>query len=307
MERHERGLTDFGELTDVGLRTAWPHAAHHFTPWLAENLDRLSEAIGVDLDAETTEAAVGQFAGDILATGPEGQSVLVENQLESSDHSHLGQIMTYLAGLDARIVVWVARDFAEPHLSAIQWLNRHTDDEFAFFAVRLRVVRIADSPLAPIFEIAAKPNRWERQVRHRSTGPRAELVKTYREFWTHYAQRYPEDGIRANHGLANFWVRPRNDAPTISMAFSFARGHVGIFLTPRGLSEEAMEEWVGERRHLISETLDGGKTHHRKRFDTDERAQWDAACDWLHEQLGRYRAIFEADPAEGPEDARDGP
>ena len=205
MEQGEQGLTDFGKLTDVSLRTAWPHEAHDFTPWLAENLDRLSEAIGVDLDAETTEAPVGQFAGDILATGPEGQSVLIENQLESSDHSHLGQIMTYLAGLDARIVIWVARDFAEPHLSAIQWLNRHTDDEFAFFAVRLRVVRIADSPLAPIFDIAAKPNRWERQVRHRSAGPRAELVQTYREFWTHYAQRYPKDGIRANHGLANFW------------------------------------------------------------------------------------------------------
>ena len=298
MDNVSRESRDFSKLTDVSLRTAWPHEAHDFTPWLAENLDRLSEAIGVDLDAETTEAPVGQFAGDILATGPEGQSVLIENQLESSDHSHLGQIMTYWAGLDARIVVWVARDFAEPHLSAIQWLNRHTDDEFAFFAVRLRVVRIADSPLAPIFDIAAKPNRWERQVRHRSAGPRAELVQTYREFWTHYAQRYPKDGIRANHGLANFWVRPRRDAPAISLAFSYASGAVGIFFTPRGLSEEEMKMWRDERQEVIREALGRDQAAAWESFDTRNRDNWDAMCDWLHEQLGRYLMIFEADPAE---------
>ena len=144
----------FGELTEVD----GPHEAHDFTPWLAENLERLSEVLGIHLEVETIEAQVGEFRGDILATGPEGQSVLIENQLEWSDHSHLGQIMTYLAGLDARVVVWIARNFAEPHVSAIQWLNRHTENEFAFFALKLRVVRIDDSPLVPIFEVIAKPD-----------------------------------------------------------------------------------------------------------------------------------------------------
>ncbi len=294
----EKRLTEFGMLTDVSLRAAWPNEAHDFTPWLADNLGRLSEVIGVPLETETTEAPVGEFAGDILATGPDGQSVLIENQLEASDHSHLGQIMTYLAGLDARIVVWITRDFTEPHLSAIQWLNRHTDDEFSFFAVRLRVVRITDSPLAPIFEIVAQPNRWERQVRRESTGARAENVKTYRQFWTRDVGRHPGDGVRANHGLANFWIRPRRDAPAISMAFSFAAGRVGIFFTPRGLSQEAMDEWMNERRQLISDTLDGGEHGHWRRFDTNDRANWDAMCDWLHEKLGRYRTIIQAEPAE---------
>ena len=284
-------LTEFGRLTDASLRTAWPHEAHDFTPWLAGNLERLSEAIGVLLEAETTEARVGEFAGDILATGPEGQSVLIENQLEWSDHSRLGQIMTYPAGLDARVVVWIARDFTEPHLSAIQWLNRHTEDEFAFFAVKLRVVRIADSPLAPIFEVIAKPNNWERQVRRESTGSRAENVKRYREFWTHYARRYPNDGVRANHGLANFWIRPRKEAPAISLAFSYAGGNVGIFFTPRGLSQEAMNEWLSERRQVIRDRLDRGKRSHWKSFDTHHRENWDAMCDWLHEKLGQYLTI----------------
>lgn len=170
-------------------------------------------------------------------------------------------------------------DFAEPHLSAIQWLNRHTDDEFAFFAVRLRVVRIADSPLAPTFEIAAKPNRWERQVRHKSAGPRAELVKTCREFWTHYAQRYPEDGIRANHGLANFWVRPRRDAPAISLAFLHAGGAVGIFFTPKGLSEQEMKGWRDERQKVVKKAMGRDQAEEWESFDTHNRDNWDAMCD----------------------------
>ena len=181
----EKRLTEFGMLTDVSLRAAWPNEAHDFTPWLADNLGRLSEVIGVPLETETTEAPVGEFAGDILATGPDGQSVLIENQLEASDHSHLGQIMTYLAGLDARIVVWITRDFTEPHLSAIQWLNRHTDDEFSFFAVRLRVVRITDSlwlqssrSLRSLTDgsgrcVAKAPGRERKTSRHTASSGRA--------------------------------------------------------------------------------------------------------------------------------------
>ena len=287
-------LTEFGTLMDASLRKAWPHEARNFTPWLGDNLERLSEAIGVPLELETTEARVGEFAGDILATGPEGQSVLIENQLEWSDHTHLGQIMTYLAGLDARIVVWIARDFTEPHLSAIQWLNRHTENEFAFFAVKLRVVRIADSPLAPIFEVIAKPNNWERQIRSERIGSRTKNVKKYREFWTHYAQRYPRDGVRANHGLANFWVRPRKDAPAISLTFAFAAGQVGVFFTPRGLSQEAMVAWHAERQQVIRETLGDGLSYW-KRFDTQNTDNWDAMCDWLHEKLGQYLMVIEAE------------
>ena len=96
------------------------------------------------------------YSADILATYPaDGSRVIIENQLESTDHTHLGQIMTYLAGLEAKTVVWIARDFRGPHLSAIRWLNTHTTDEFAFFAIKLRVVQIGDnsSIVAPLFEV----------------------------------------------------------------------------------------------------------------------------------------------------------
>jgi hypothetical protein len=287
----------FGRLTEADLRTAWPHEARDFTPWLAENLERLSEVIGIPLETETVEAPVGEFAGDILATGPEGQSVLIENQLEWSDHSHLGQIMTYLAGLDARVVVWIARDFTEPHLSAIQWLNRHTENEFAFFAVKLKVVKIDDSPLAPIFEVMAKPNNWERQIHHERTGARTENVKRYREFWTHYARCYPNDGVKANHGLANAWIRPCKETPAISLAFSYASNYAGIFFTTHPyFSQDALKAWHSEHRQSISDRL--GRNAHWKNFDTHDRKNWDAICDWLHEKLEQYRSLIEVDPGQ---------
>lgn len=285
--------TAFGSLTEADLRTAWPHEARDFTPWLAENLERLSEALGIPLETETTEAPVGEFAGDILATAPEGQSVLIENQLEGSDHSHLGQIMTYLAGLEARVVVWIARDFTEPHSSAIRWLNQHTENEFAFFAVKLRVVKIDDSPLAPIFEVIEKPNHWERQIRHERTGSKAEIC---REFWTHYARRYPDDGVKANYGSTNAWIRPRKEAPTISLAFSYVSGRVGIFFTRKGLSQEAMNEWFSEHRQIISNEL--GRSEQWEYFDTHRRENWNDMCDWLHEKRGKYISVIEIDPGQ---------
>ncbi len=290
--------TAFGRLTEADPRTAWPHEARDFTPWLAENLERLSEALDIHLETETIEAPVGEFAGDILATDPEGQSVLIENQLEGSDHSHLGQIMTYLAGLEARIVVWIARDFTEPHLSAMRWLNRYTENEFAFFAVKLRVVKIDDSPLAPIFEVIEKPNNWERQVRHERTGARAENVKTKRcrEFWTHYSRRYPDDGVKANLGSTNAWIHPRKEAPAISLAFSYASGRVGIFFTPKGLSQEAMKEWFSEHRQIISDRI--GRSEQWESFDTHNRENWDAMCDWLHKKRGKYLSIINVDPGQ---------
>ena len=154
---------EFSELKDVPLREAWPHEANDFTPWLADNLHRLSQAIGVDLELEGTEVSVEGFSADILARIPSDNSmVVIENQLENTDHTHLGQVLTYLAGLEAQTVIWIAREFQGPHLSAIRWLNSHTVDPFAFFAVKVRAVRIGDAPapVAPLFEVLERPNDW---------------------------------------------------------------------------------------------------------------------------------------------------
>ena len=109
---------EFGELKNVNLRDVWGHEANDFTPWLAANVERLSKAIGIPLELEGTEVDVERFSADVVARNPSDDSrVLIENQLEDSDHTHLGQILTYLAGLEARTVVWIARNFHESHRS----------------------------------------------------------------------------------------------------------------------------------------------------------------------------------------------
>ena len=121
--------------------------------------------------------------------------MLIENQLENANLQHLGQAQVYLAGLDAKIVVWVAAGFNEEILSAIRWLNEHTVDPFAFFAVRVRAVRIGDSLPAPIFEVLERPNEWDRQVTETTKRGLSEIGEFRRDFWEHYSRRQPDPGI----------------------------------------------------------------------------------------------------------------
>lgn len=197
-------MTDirFDHLAEVPLRDAWSHEARRFTPWLAENLTYIANAIRVPLELDRTEVSVGSFYADILATTPDGGVVLIENQLEQTDHTHLGQIMTYLAGLDAQIVIWIAPEFREPHLSAIRWLNQHTAAAgFSFFALRLRVVRIGESPYAPVFEVVEKPSAFERGVQEAAgirDNAQGRVAAARVEFWSGYLERHPDAAI---HGI----------------------------------------------------------------------------------------------------------
>lgn len=215
--------SELGELVTADLRKAWPHEAHNFTPWLAKNLDRLSDVIGLDLDLEGSEVQVGPYRADIVANDPsDGTRVLIENQLEDANLRHLGQVLAYLAGLEAKVVVWIAKEFDEQHRSAIRWLNDHTDDPFAFFAIRVRVVRIAESPLAPVFEVLERPNEWDRRVQESTrTGELSERGQFWRAFWNHVASNYPDE-VRPNELGSGRRVAPRAAQEVREGA---ARGH----------------------------------------------------------------------------------
>lgn len=156
-----------GRLQRVELRDIWTTEATDFTPWLArpENLSVLAETLGIDLELEAQERAVGPFRADILCKeiGAE-RWVLIENQLERTDHSHLGQLLTYASGLEAVTIVWIAARFTEEHRSTLDWLNRITDDSFRFFGLEVELWRIGTSPAAPKFNIVSKPNDWSHSV-----------------------------------------------------------------------------------------------------------------------------------------------
>ncbi len=156
-----------GRLEKVDLRDVWTSEASDFTPWLAreENLSVLADTLGLELELEAEEKAVGPFRADILCRDTGSNAwVLIENQLERTDHNHLGQLLTYASGLQAVTIIWIASRFTEEHRSTLDWLNRITDTGFHFFGLEVELWRIGESSPAPKFNIVSKPNDWSRSV-----------------------------------------------------------------------------------------------------------------------------------------------
>ena len=157
--------TALGKLEQVEPRLLWTSEPADFTPWLASNLPTLGEALGLELELVKAEASVGPFACDIEARDINtSRKVIIENQLEPTDHTHLGQLLTYAAGLDATVVVWISPVVREQHRQAIDFLNRHTAEGLDFFAVALEVVKIGTSLPAVVFRLVASPNAWAKTV-----------------------------------------------------------------------------------------------------------------------------------------------
>ena len=285
---------EFGELQDIDLREAWPHEANDFTPWLAENLHRLSRAIGVDLALEDKEVSVEEFSADILARIPSDNSmVVIENQLENTDHTHLGQVLTYLAGLEAQTVIWIAREFREPHLSAIRWLNTHTVDPFAFFAVKVRAVRIgeAPAPVAPLFEVLERPNDWNRRVRAAGdTSDKAARRQLNDEFWSFYFERHSEDAeLRINRRSSNSVVYYSMGDVLVNQYLPQDR--VGVYLTERDRTyDERAIDLASKYKAALDHEL--GNCSRSLLIDTWNRDNWPQMADWLHERLAEFRRII---------------
>jgi len=158
---------NLGRLEKVDLRDIWEKEDTHFTPWLAkdENIELLGSAIDMDLVVEAEEKDVGPFRADILCKDIASNNwVLIENQLEKTDHKHLGQLLTYATGLDAVTIIWVASEFTEEHRATLDWLNKITDTQYNFFGIKVELFKIGDSKVAPVFNVVSKPNNWSRSI-----------------------------------------------------------------------------------------------------------------------------------------------
>lgn len=289
---------EVGRLIDISPREVWPNEARNFTPWLAENLDRLADAIGVrKLELEGTEVAVENYSADILAMNPaDGSRVLIENQLEQTDHSHLGQILTYLAGLNASIVIWVAREFRSEHLSAIRWLNQHTVDPFAFFAVRLRLVRIGDSVPAAIFEVLERPNEWDRRLQSAAQEKTSEISQFRKDYWEAYRARYPEDIAWNVPRVGSNWWWELTDLQLVLSIYVSVDG-VGLFVRgPLDVPPEETHQRLEPHREALENRLGlpmgyPSKPHLFSAFrktDMRERSNWTEATAWMHEKAHFY-------------------
>lgn len=200
------------KLVRVPLREAWKHEAGDFTPWLAEtdNLATLADALGLgELELVATEHQVGDFKLDILCTDGADQ-VIVENQLDKTNHAHLGQIITYAAGIGAKKIIWVAETFRPEHVAALEFLNQNTTEDLNFFAIEIELWRIGDSPLAPKFEVVVKPNEWAKAGREqaRAAVSATPTKQLYLRLWTELvallAKRAPT--IRPQKPRPQYWL-----------------------------------------------------------------------------------------------------
>lgn len=202
-----------GRLERVELRTVWNHEATDFTPWLAkpENLAALSEALGMDLESTGTEQSVNSYRADMLCTDAfSGNKILVENQLEKTNHSHLGQILTYSAGLNVKTVVWIASRFTDEHRAALDYLNEITNDDHSFFGLEVELWRIGNSAPAPKFNIVSRPNDWSKTIREAAQN-QVELsdIKLQQHlYWTAFKDFMDTRGssVRCQNPSAQHWM-----------------------------------------------------------------------------------------------------
>lgn len=183
-----------GKLEQVtDLRSIWKHEAKDFTPWLAkeENMEILSEAVGIDIVVEEQESNVGDFSVDLFATEEgTGRRIIIENQLEETNHDHLGKIITYASGKDAEVIIWIVKKARDEHKQAIEWLNQHTDDKFEFFLIEIELWKINDSEPAPKFNIVERPNNWAKAMKKTAALSETENLKL--AFWEKFNNEAPK-------------------------------------------------------------------------------------------------------------------
>lgn len=176
-----------GKLKEIDIRTVWAHEQYDFSRWLAseENIKELGDVLNLSLTEIETEKFVGSYRCDIICKDElSGKTVLIENQLESTNHDHLGKIITYASGLDAGVVVWVVASAREEHSSAIEWLNKHTTPDVDFFLIEVHAYTIGDSAPAPMFKVIEQPNDFAKSVKAIArTGDLSESQICRLEFW----------------------------------------------------------------------------------------------------------------------------
>ena len=245
-------MVELAEIGKVDLREVWANEAAEFTPWLQDNMDQLGDALGIELEVHQREASVGVFSLDLLARDVgNNRPVIIENQLEPTDHSHLGQLLTYAAGYDASAIVWIAKEFRDEHRAALDFLNGRTGEDTEFFGVVVELWKIENSRPAPHFMVVSAPNDWQKGTKSQTT-QRSERGERYREFFQPLMDRLREDDRFTR-------ARRIRNAPTQSWC-SFSTGH------GRGLTYSASFYRGGRAR--VEVYFDGGdKEWNKQLFD----------------------------------------
>lgn len=305
-------MQQLGRLEKITLRTYWEREDTHFTPWLGEeeNIGLLGETIGMELEVQEQEANVGPFRADILCRNTVDNSlVLIENQLERTDHTHLGQLMTYAAGLNAVTLVWVVERFTEEHRAALDWLNRITDDGFHFFGLEVELWRIGESPAAPKFNLVAKPNDWAKTVREVAQGHGKALTagqQSQLDYWTSFAAYMTsrDTQLRTPKPYPSNWMGYGVGRTGAQLMAIFNKGEASVYVETENTEHPGwFHLLLAQREEIESElgfTLNWQEKPENKKsciqtrleIDTRDRGNWPKVHDWMLDRLETMRRVF---------------
>ena len=305
-----------GHMKRVDPRTAWATEDRDFTPWLAENLSVLAGALGLDLELEAREQPVGTFRADILCKEiSSGIWVLIENQLKPTDHRHLGQLLTYAAGLEAAVMIWISTHFTEEHRNALDWLNRITDKNFQFFGLEIELWQIEGSPAAPWFNIVLTPSGWSRSTRKAADTGGSERKRGYEKYWAEFLKvldalnrrirgnRKPQSENWMGYEIRSIeGTRFRLHATVTS-----TRKQIGTGLLIEGKNPETFFDLLEKEKGTIEsgselgESLNWQKLPEKGRCridlpftnsDPTNEADWPRQHRWLAEKLNALHGVF---------------
>lgn len=292
---------ELGKIEKIGdLRSVWPNEAKDFTPWLAkdENLSLLCDAVGIDMTVDETESSVGSFNLDILATEINtGHKIVIENQLEYTDHDHLGKTITYAAGKNANIIIWIVKKAREEHRLAVEWLNSHTDEGIGFFLLEIELWSINQSVPAVKFNVVERPNDWAKEIKKADSITNT-TKKLKLEYWTAFNEYAFED--------AGYAKKFKKRKPSTDNWYSVSLGSSEYYLSFLMNTQEntlAVEFVISDNKELFRKlyqdkaVIESGagimfdwmelpdrkvsRISYRTNADFADRGKWPGQFDWI--------------------------
>ena len=292
-------------ITDI--RSVWHHEEKDFSKWLAqdENLKQLSDAIGIDIVLEERESSVGNFSVDLYALeeGTE-RRIIIENQLEDTNHAHLGKLITYASGKGAEVIIWVVKRARDEHRQAIEWLNQNTGVNIGFFLVEIELWQIDDSAIAPKFNVVERPNDWAKQMKN------VDSLSETKQLQLHFWQQLSEF-IKSNSSFSKEFS-PRKAQPQhwYDLSVGSSSYHIGLTVNTQKnlLGAEiyipddkekfaVLKKHAQEIENLIGEKVEWREATKATRIitlhscDISKEEQWDSAFNWLMNKAVEFKRV----------------
>lgn len=303
---------NLGNLKKINVRNIWSHEALEFTPWLAKenNIAELGKALGLELEVEGTEVAVGPYSADILVKDAGSNDyIVIENQLEKTDHDHLGKAITYASVLDASAVIWIAANFTEEHKKALDWLNDHISNSISFYGVSLELWSIDDSKPAVRFNVVSQPTEIIKQTAiSKSTESLTPARKLQLEFWSEFREKlkiHPEiPSVQTarpqywyNVSLGRSGIHLSNIAPTSSNHIG-VRVYINNKIADSVLNQlikykDDIESEIGEELEWDPNPENRDKIISLKReANIEDKDKWNEYLEWLVNKTVKFRRTF---------------